>query len=245
MLYKDACNRKSNQQNLGTIRCSNLCTEIVEYTAPDEVAVCNLASIVLPKFVIPLENPAGHNDVYRSPSGQAFQFDLQKLHEVTQVVTRNLNKIIDGNHYPLPEAKRSNSRHRPIGIGVQGLADALQLLHLPFDCAEARRLNRDIFETMYHASLDASCSLAEVQGPYESFAGSPSSRGVLQHDFWGVLPSDRWNWTSLKQRISRFGLRNSLLLAPMPTASTAQILGYNECFEPFTRYMLYVELARL
>lgn len=216
MLYKDACNEKSNQKNLGTIKSSNLCTEIVEYTAADEVAVCNLASIALPRFVI---------------NGK---FDHQKLFEITYVVTKNLNKIIDINYYPVPEAKKSNLRHRPIGIGVQGLADAFILLRLPFDSEEARILNREIFETIYYAALTASKDLAKKDGCYETFQGSPASQGILQFDMWNVTPSDRWEWDILKEEIKKYGLRNSLLVAPMPTASTSQILGNNECFEPYT-----------
>ncbi|KAI6171806.1 Ribonucleoside-diphosphate reductase [Aphelenchoides besseyi] len=217
MLYKDACNRKSNQQNLGTIKCSNLCTEIVEYSSADEVAVCNLASIALNQFVTDDK-----------------KFNFEKLREVTKVVTKNLNKIIDVNYYPLEEAKRSNFRHRPIGIGVQGLADAFILMRYPFTSPEARRLNKQIFETIYFSSLEASCELAEKLGPYETYEGSPASRGILQYDMWNVQPSDLWNWTELKEKIKKHGLRNSLLVAPMPTASTAQILGNNEAFEPFT-----------
>ena len=216
MLFKDAANRKSNQQNLGTIRSSNLCTEIIEYTAPDEVAVCNLASIALPKFVT--ENG----------------FDHDKLFEVAYRVTKNLNRIIDRNYYPIPEARNSNMRHRPIGIGVQGLADAFILLRLPFDSEEARALNREIFETIYYAAATASKDLARAEGAYETFAGSPASRGQLQFDLWGVTPTARWEWDILKEEIKQHGLRNSLLLAPMPTASTAQVLGNNECFEPYT-----------
>jgi ribonucleoside-diphosphate reductase alpha chain len=216
MLYKDACNRKSNQQNLGTIKSSNLCTEIVEYTAADEVAVCNLASLALPKYV------------------SEGQFDHQKLYEVTKVVTRNLNKIIDLNYYPVEEARNSNLRHRPIGLGVQGLADVFILLRLPFDSEAASQLNRDIFETLYFAACEASMELARLEGPYSSFAGSPASQGLLQFDLWGVEPSSRWDWAGLKDKIQAHGLRNSLLLAPMPTASTSQILGNNECFEPYT-----------
>ena len=216
MLYKDAANRKSNQQNLGTIRSSNLCTEIIEYTAPDEVAVCNLASIALPKFV------------------QDGAFDHNKLFEITYQVTRNLNRIIDRNYYPIPEARNSNMRHRPIGIGVQGLADAFILLRFPFDSPEARALNSEIFETIYYAAATASKDMAKEEGAYETFAGSPASRGILQFDMWGVTPSSRWEWDVLKEEIQAHGLRNSLLLAPMPTASTAQILGNNECFEPYT-----------
>lgn len=216
MLYKDACNGKSNQQNLGTIQSSNLCTEIIEYTAPDEVAVCNLASLALPKYVI---------------DGK---FDHQKLFDVTRVVTRNLNRIIDRNHYPVPEAEHSNLRHRPIGLGVQGLADVFMLLRMPFESDEARQLNRDIFETLYFAACSASMELAKVEGPYSTFAGSPASQGKLQFDLWNVEPSERWNWSELRANIQQHGLRNSLLVAPMPTASTAQILGNNECFEPYT-----------
>eukprot|EP00808_Paulinella_micropora_P004672 g81343.t1 len=219
MLYKDACNRKSNQQNLGTIKSSNLCTEIVEYTSPDEVAVCNLASLSLPMCV----------DVKNKT------YDFQRLKEVTMAVTVNLNKIIDINHYPVIEAKNSNMRHRPIGIGVQGLADTFQLLKIPFESPAASQLNKDIFETIYYAALTASCDLAVKDGPYSSFRGSPASKGILQFDMWGVKPdSGRWDWDALKARIVKDGLRNSLLLAPMPTASTSQILGNNECFEPFT-----------
>ncbi|KAK4942108.1 ribonucleotide-diphosphate reductase subunit rnr1 [Elasticomyces elasticus] len=218
MLYKDACNRKSNQKNLGTIRSSNLCTEIVEYTAPDEVAVCNLASLALPSFV----------DQARG------EYDFGRLHEVTQVVTRNLNKIIDVNYYPVPEAKNSNMRHRPIGLGVQGLADAFLALRLPFESPEARQLNIQIFETIYHAALTASCELAKEQGPYQTYEGSPVSQGILQYDMWNVTPTDLWDWDSLKAEIAKHGVRNSLLVAPMPTASTSQILGNNECFEPYT-----------
>ncbi|OWY22032.1 ribonucleoside-diphosphate reductase subunit alpha [Sphingobacteriales bacterium UPWRP_1] len=216
MLYKDAANRKSNQKNLGTIRSSNLCTEIMEFTSKDEVAVCNLASINLSKFV---ENG---------------QFNHQKLFEITQTVTRNLNKVIDINYYPVPEAKRSNMRHRPVGIGVQGLADAFILMRYPFESEEARKLNREIFETIYYGALTASCQLAQQHGYYETFKGSPASGGVLQYDMWSVEPSDRWDWYTLKANIMKHGLRNSLLIAPMPTASTSQILGNNECFEPYT-----------
>lgn len=216
MVYKDACNAKSNQQNLGTIKSSNLCTEIIEYTAPDEIAVCNLASIALPKFVA------------------QGTFDHQKLFEVAKVITRNLNRIIDGNFYPLQEAKNSNMRHRPIGIGVQGLADLFLLLRLPFESEEARTLNREIFETIYFGALTASMELAQAEGPYASYAGSPASKGLLQYDLWGVQPGPRWNWRALKAEMARYGLRNSLLIALMPTASTSQILGNNECMEPYT-----------
>jgi ribonucleoside-diphosphate reductase alpha chain len=216
MLYKDACNRKSNQQHLGTIRNSNLCTEIVEYCAPDEVAVCNLASIALPRFVI---------------DGT---FDHQKLYEVTYQATVNLNRIIDRNYYPVEEARNSNMRHRPIGLGVQGLADAFILLRLPFESAKAKQLNIDIAETMYFAAMTASKDLAKVEGPYSSYQGSPLSKGAFQFDFWGVVPGNRWNWPALQTEIKEHGVRNSLLIAPMPTASTSQILGNNECFEPYT-----------
>jgi ribonucleoside-diphosphate reductase alpha chain len=216
ILYKDAANRKSNQQNLGTIRSSNLCTEIIEYTAPDEVAVCNLASLALPKYVV---------------NGQ---FDFDKLVEITRVVTRNLNKVIDINYYPIPEARNSNMRHRPIGLGVQGLADAFILCGMAFDSEEARQLNKDIFEAMYFAAVTESCDLAEKSGAYETFQGSPMSKGLFQFDLWDVTPSGRWDWASLRERVKKHGLRNSLLVAPMPTASTSQILGNNECFEPYT-----------
>ena len=218
ILYKDAANEKSNQKNLGTIKSSNLCTEIMEYTSPDEVAVCNLASISLPKFV-DVENQ---------------KFDFEKLHEVTRVITKNLNKIIDVNYYPVIEAQNSNFRHRPIGIGVQGLADAYMMLRMPFDGAEAKQLNKDIFETIYHGSVTESNALSAKEGPYESFEGSPASKGILQFDMWGVKPSDRYDWKKTKADIKKDGMRNSLLLAPMPTASTSQILGNNECFEPYT-----------
>lgn len=219
ILYKDACNNKSNQKNLGTIKSSNLCTEIIEYTAPDEVAVCNLASISLSKFVIEDKKT----------------FDFQKLHDITKVITRNLNKIIDINYYPIPEAQNSNFRHRPIGIGVQGLADAFILMRMPFDSDEAKKLNTDIFETIYNAALEESCTLAQKDGSYTTFAGSPASKGILQFDMWGIDPGQsRYDWNRLKEDIKNKGLRNSLLLAPMPTASTSQILGNNECFEPYT-----------
>lgn len=218
ILYKDAANRKSNQKNLGTIKSSNLCTEIIEYTSPDEVAVCNLASIALSKFVT-----------------EDGKFDHQKLYEITKVVTRNLNKVIDINYYPVQEARNSNMRHRPIGIGVQGLADAFILLRMPFDSEEARGLNKDIHETIYFAAMESSMELAREHGPYESYKGSPVSKGIFQFDMWGVTPSSgRWNWDGLKKEVKQHGVRNSLLLAPMPTASTSQILGNNECFEPYT-----------
>ena len=216
MLYKDAANEKSNQKNLGTIKSSNLCTEIIEYTAPDEVAVCNLASIALPKFVI---------------DGK---FDHEKLFKVAYRVTKNLDKVIDANYYPVAEARNSNMRHRPIGIGVQGLADTFILLRQAFESVEAKQLNKDIFETIYYAALTASKDLAIENGPYESYKGSPVSKGILQFDMWNVKPSERWEWELLRDEIKKNGVRNSLLLAPMPTASTAQILGNNECFEPYT-----------
>ncbi len=216
ILFKDAANKKSNQKNLGTIKSSNLCTEIMEYTSPDEVAVCNLASIALPRFVI---------------DGQ---FDHKRLFEVTKVVTKNLNKVIDVNYYPIEEARRSNLRHRPIGIGVQGLADVFILLRTSFDSDEARWLNKQIFETIYFAAMTASMELAQMQGAYETYAGSPVSQGIFQYDMWGVEPSDRWDWVSLKEAVKQHGIRNSLLVAPMPTASTSQILGNNECIEPYT-----------
>jgi ribonucleoside-diphosphate reductase alpha subunit len=216
MLYKDACNKKSNQKNLGTIRSSNLCTEILEYTSADEVAVCNLASLALNKYVTDR------------------QFDFKKLFDATRVVTRNLNKVIDINYYPIPEARNSNMRHRPIGIGVQGLADAFIMMRFPFDSPEARQLNRDIFETLYFAALTESCALAKENGYYESYPGSPISKGEFQFDLWNERPSDRWDWEGLREDVKKYGVRNSLLLAPMPTASTSQILGNNECFEPYT-----------
>jgi len=223
MLYKDHCNGKSNQQNLGVIRSSNLCTEIIEYTANDEIAVCNLASLALPMYV----NEDG-------------SYDFQKLYEVTKVVTVNLNRIIDGNYYPDEAAKKSNMRHRPIGLGVQGLADSFLKMRLPYESADARRLNVDIFETIYFAACEASMELAMAEGPYETYEGSPASKGQLQFDLWGKKPqSGRWDWDALKGKIKQHGMRNSLLVAPMPTASTAQILGNNESFEPYTQN-LYV-----
>mmetsp|Transcript_43409 Transcript_43409/g.91173 ORF Transcript_43409/g.91173 Transcript_43409/m.91173 type:complete len:816 (+) Transcript_43409:66-2513(+) len=226
MLYKDACNRKSNQQNLGTIKCSNLCTEIVEYTAPDEIAVCNLASISLSKFVTPA-------DVF----GGEGSFDLDNLKYIAGVVTKNLNRVIERNFYPVEEAKRSNMRHRPIGIGVQGLADAFQMMKLPFESEAARKLNTDIFEAIYFGACEASMELAKEEGYYESYPGSPASKGQLQFDMWSVTPSGRWDWAGLKEKIAEHGMRNSLLMSPMPTASTAQILGNNESTEPFTSNM--------
>ena len=218
MLFKDAANSKSNQQNLGTIKSSNLCTEIIEYTSADEVAVCNLASIALPRFV---DEKAG-------------TFDHNKLFEITYHATVNLNKIIDRNYYPIPEARKSNMRHRPIGLGVQGLADAFILMRFPFESDEAKRLNSEIFETIYYAALTASKDLAKVEGAYETYPGSPISKGIFQQDMWNVTPSSRWEWETLREEVMKYGVRNSLLLAPMPTASTSQILGNNECFEPYT-----------
>ena len=219
MLYKDAANRKSNQKNLGTIRSSNLCTEIIEFTSPDEVAVCNLASISLPMFV---ENG---------------KFDHQKLFDVTKRVTLNLNKVIDRNYYPVIEAENSNTRHRPVGLGVQGLADAFILLRMPFTSDEAKQLNQEIFETLYFAAVTASMELAKVEGPYSTFQGSPISQGEFQYNLWGLKDeelSGRWDWASLRTEVVKHGVRNSLLVAPMPTASTSQILGNNEAFEPYT-----------
>lgn len=220
ILYKDAANLKSNQKNLGTIKSSNLCTEIMEYTSPEEVAVCNLASIALPKFVT-----------------EDKQFDFNRLFEVTYVATKNLNKIIDFNYYPVPEARYSNLRNRPIGLGVQGLADTFVRMRLPFDSDEAKTLNRDIFEAIYFAALTASKDLAKEHGAYETYEGSPISKGIFQFDMWNVKPSNRWEWDVLREEILKHGVRNSLLMAPMPTASTAQILGNNECFEPFSSNM--------
>lgn len=216
MLYKDHVNRKSNQKNLGVIKSSNLCTEIMEYTSADEVAVCNLASINLSRFV---ENNT---------------FNFEKLYEITYIVTKNLNKVIDVNFYPVPEAKNSNLRHRPVGLGVQGLADAFMMLRHAFDSEEARILNKNIFETIYFAALSASKDIAKIEGPYETFKGSPISEGKFQFDMWGVTPTNRWDWETLRKEIMEHGVRNSLLVAPMPTASTSQILGNNECFEPYT-----------
>lgn len=217
MLFKDHANSKSNQQNLGTIKSSNLCTEIIQYTSDKEIAVCNLASIALPMYI-----------------GKDGTFDHKKLFEVTYQVTRNLNRIIDLNYYPVEEARYSNHKNRPIGIGVQGLADAFFKMRMPFESAEARKLNKDIFETIYFASLSASCDLAKEHGHYDSYVGSPISKGVLQHDMWGVEDSKNHDWKTLRTNIKKYGVRNSLLLAPMPTASTSQILGNNECIEPIT-----------
>ena len=219
MLYKDSANRKSNQQNLGTIRSSNLCTEILEYTSPDESAVCKLASNALPMFV---EDGA---------------FNHQKLYEVTLQVTKNLNRVIDRNYYPVPEAANSNFRHRPVGLGVQGLADAFIMLRLPFTSEKAKELNQEIFETLYFAAMTASLEEAQKDGPYETYKGSPISKGEFQHNLWGIKDeelSGRWDWVALRKQVKKHGVRNSLLVAPMPTASTSQILGNNECFEPYT-----------
>jgi len=219
MMYKDACNEKSNQKNLGTIYSSNLCTEIVEYTAPDEVAVCNLASIALPKFI------------------EKGKFDFKKLYDITYKVTKNLNSVIDQNYYPVPEARNSNMRHRPVGLGIQGLADAFILMRMPFTSDKAKQLNKDIFETIYFASLKASKDLAIVEGAYQTYEGSPISEGKFQFNMWNVDEKDLsglWDWEELRAEIKEHGVRNSLLLAPMPTASTSQILGNNECFEPYT-----------
>jgi ribonucleoside-diphosphate reductase alpha subunit len=219
LLYKDACNKKSNQKNLGTIKSSNLCSEVVQYSDAEETAVCNLASIGLPTFVDPATG----------------QFDFEKLHAVASVVTYNLNRVIDVNYYPTEKTRKSNVRHRPIGIGIQGLADVFMMMNMPFASPEAKQMNRDIFETIYHAAVSESCRLAEEEGPYETFQGSPASKGELQFDLWSVDPTQaRYDWLSLKERVKLHGLRNSLLLAPMPTASTSQILGFNECIEPIT-----------
>jgi ribonucleoside-diphosphate reductase subunit M1 len=263
MLFKDACNGKSNQQNLGCIKSSNLCTEIVEFTSPEETAVCNLASLALPRYVVeqadpsasaqaaPMTAPGAPPCVLKSKSGGSDaparlfgslaaarrSFDHAAFADVVRHATRNLNRIIDVNYYPVPQAKLSNMKHRPIGLGVQGLADVFILLGLPFDSPEAAQLNKEIFETMYFAALDESCALAAEEGPYESYAGSPVSRGQLQHDMWGIAESpsgSRHDWAGLRSRIAQHGVRNSLLVAPMPTASTSQILGNNECFEPYT-----------
>jgi ribonucleoside-diphosphate reductase alpha subunit len=261
MLYKDACNAKSNQQNLGTIQCSNLCTEIIQYTDQEEIAVCNLASLCLPKFVVSNRGPYGSPSPTNKNSSNGDEqpyFNHEALHRATKIVTRNLNKIIDVNRYPLEGARESNLRHRPIGIGVSGLADVFIRMGLPFTSDGAKALNQAIFETIYHAALEASTELAEIDGPYQTFQGSPASKGLLQYHLWGFhnetdFPSCRpctqstpqqrygakvqegvgYNWKELRERIQRNGLRNSLLVAPMPTASTSQILGVNECFEPY------------
>lgn len=221
ILFKDACNRKSNQNNLGVIKSSNLCCEIVEYSSPEETAVCNLGSLALPTFVEETE--------------ETVEFNFIKLHTITKVLVRNLDKVIDVTNYPVESSKISNLRHRPIAVGVQGLADSFLRLRLPFDSEKAKKLNIQIFETIYHAAIDASIDLAQKKGAYETFKGSPASKGLLQFDLWNHKPSDLFNdWDNLKSKIKKYGLRNSLLVAPMPTASTSQILGYNECFEPFT-----------
>jgi ribonucleoside-diphosphate reductase alpha chain len=246
LCYKDAVNKKTNQKNLGIIRSSNLCSEIMEYSDDKETAVCNLASIALNRFIpgnlgSPHPSSKLHEDTGNEGVGvrgvlvAPRVFDFEKLHEVTRIVTENLNRVIDVNYYPTPKTRVSNMAHRPIGIGVQGLADTFLLLDLAFSSDEARTLNRRIFETMYHAALTASCDLAEQHGAYSTFAGSPASQGILQYDMWGVEPeAGRYDWTALKARIVKHGLRNSLLLAPMPTASTSQILGNTECFEPIS-----------
>ncbi|KAF9659191.1 ribonucleoside-diphosphate reductase subunit alpha [Tenacibaculum sp. ZH5_bin.1] len=224
MLYKDAANRKSNQKNLGTIRSSNLCTEIMEYTAEDEVAVCNLASIAIPMFVAEDEN------------GSKF-FDHQKLFKVTKKVIRNLDTVIDRNYYPVKEAENSNFRHRPVGLGIQGLADAFIMLRLPFTSEEAKKLNQEIFETLYFAAVTSSMEVAKTKGAYSTYEGSPMSQGEFQHNMWGIKDdelSGRWDWEKLRKNVKKHGVRNSLLVAPMPTASTSQILGNNEAFEPYT-----------
>jgi ribonucleoside-diphosphate reductase alpha chain len=224
MLYKDAVNRKSNHKNLGTIRSSNLCTEIMEYTAPDEVAVCNLASIAIPMFIS------------ETPEGEKF-FDHKKLYKVTKKITKNLDTVIDQNFYPIPEAENSNMRHRPVGIGIQGLADAFIMLRMPFTSEEAKKLNKDIFETIYFAALTSSMELAKINGPYSSYKGSPISKGEFQFNMWNIDEdelSGNWEWKKLRESIMEHGVRNSLLVAPMPTASTSQILGNNEAFEPYT-----------
>jgi ribonucleoside-diphosphate reductase alpha chain len=231
MLYKDAANYKSNQKNLGTIKSSNLCTEILEFTDKNETAVCNLASIALPRYVV---IPTGK---VREKDKKLRKFDFQRLYEVTYQATVNLNQVIDVNFYPTEETQNSNFKHRPIGLGVQGLADTFAMLGIAFESEEARKLNQDIFETIYFAALTASKDLAAKEGSYFSFQGSPASQGLLQYDLWGFDEnglSGMWDFAKLKSEIKEFGLRNSLLVAPMPTASTAQILGNNECFEPFT-----------
>jgi ribonucleoside-diphosphate reductase alpha chain len=219
MLYKDAANRKSNQKNLGTIRSSNLCTEIMEYTSPDEVAVCNLASIALPMFV------------------KNGEFQHKELYKIAKQIIKNLNKVIDRNYYPVKEAENSNFRHRPVGLGIQGLADAFIMLRLPFTSDGAKKLNQEIFETLYFAAVESSMELAKIEGPYSSFEGSPISKGEFQYNLWGLTDNDtsgRWNWSKLRDKVMKHGVRNSLLMAPMPTASTSQILGNNEAFEPYT-----------
>ena len=222
LLYKDAANKKSNQKNLGTIKSSNLCTEIIEYSAPDETAVCNLASIGLPMYV----------------DAKSKKFNYEKLHQVVKVAIRNLNRVIDINYYPTPETKNSNMRHRPVGLGVQGLADVFALMRVPWESDKAVDLNQRIFEHIYYAAVESSCEVAEKEGPYSTYEGSPMSKGQFQYDMWSITPitekDGTLNWTSLKEKVAKYGVRNSLLMAPMPTASTSQILGFNECIEPFT-----------
>ncbi|CCF56434.1 hypothetical protein KAFR_0B01350 [Kazachstania africana CBS 2517] len=225
MCYKDAANQKSNQKNLGTIKSSNLCCEIIEYSNPEETAVCNLASVCLPTFI------------EYSEDNKTSTYNFEKLHKISKVITRNLNRVIDNNYYPVPEARKSNMKHRPIALGVQGLADTFMLLRLPFESDEATKLNKQIFETMYHASLEASCELAQEEGAYETFQGSPASQGILQMDLWNSKPFGMWDWETLRKDIVKYGIRNSLTMAPMPTASTSQIMGFNECFEPVTSNM--------
>ena len=222
LLYKDAANKKSNQKNLGTIKSSNLCTEIIEYSAPDETAVCNLASIGLPMYV----------------DAKSKKFNYEKLRQVVKVAIRNLNRVIDINYYPTPETKNSNMRHRPVGLGVQGLADVFALMRVPWESDKAVDLNQRIFEHIYYAAVESSCEVAEKEGPYSTYEGSPMSKGQFQYDMWSITPitekDGTLNWTSLKEKVAKYGVRNSLLMAPMPTASTSQILGFNECIEPFT-----------
>ena len=222
LLYKDAANKKSNQKNLGTIKSSNLCTEIIEYSAPDETAVCNLASIGLPMYV----------------DAKSKKFNYEKLRQVVKVAIRNLNRVIDINYYPTPETKNSNMRHRPVGLGVQGLADVFALMRVPWESDKAVDLNQRIFEHIYYAAVESSCEVAEKEGPYSTYEGSPMSKGQFQYDMWSITPitekDGTLNWASLKEKVAKYGIRNSLLMAPMPTASTSQILGFNECIEPFT-----------
>ena len=226
LLYKDACNNKSNQKNIGTIKSSNLCTEIVLYSDENESAVCNLASIGLPSCVLSTVPPT---------------YDFLLLHQIAKTITYNLNKVIDVNYYPTEKTKFSNLKHRPLGIGVQGLACTFLKMDLAFDSEEAKLLNKQIFETIYHGALESSCELSKRDGPYETFAGSPASKGILQFDLWSSPQlDDRYNWSELKKNIQKYGLRNSALLAPMPTASTSQILGYNECFEPITSSLICI-----
>lgn len=232
MLYKDACNSKSNQKNRGVIKCSNLCTEIIEYTSPEETAVCNLASVSLPKFLLQCVRQRRDSD---EGTEKYYEFDHYKLHQVVKIMTKNLNKIIDKNYYPTDACKISNFKNRPIGIGVQGLADVFIMMKIPFTSPRAKKLNEDIFETIYHAACEESIELAKKDSPYLTYPGSPTSEGLLQFDLWNEIPkSVRWDWVTLKENMQKYGIRNSLLTAPMPTASTSQILGNNECFEPYT-----------